>query len=300
MSCVQSTAAKSRPRSGRAEACRAFAGGPGSTIRTSMQSLVDSWFRAALRRWPSVQWPLERFGIHIGTSRPSYPEDVYLGGAASERLDEAWAVIHGECRPEVLRRVSRVGSRNASPEDLWSEALTRLMAEDPDGPELGDGTRTRMIRRFRGDSPLPAFIAVIAKRYSMDLGRRRMAAERYRAERLVTSRSQQASVQEVAMERELASRFAAEFRIAFSGLLPSRQALLSLVYGQQLPKSEAGRLLGMPDYKVSRELRSAMEHLRERLESVNPGSWTEEALETWTRAWTQAYSSGAGGSSDEA
>jgi RNA polymerase sigma factor (sigma-70 family) len=288
------------PRSGPAQECRACDDGRASTIRTSMQSTVESWFRMALRRWPSVNWPLERFGRHVGNSYPSYPEDYFLGGAASEHVEAAWAVIHGEFRPEVLRRVSSAGSRRATPEDLWSEALVRLMAEDPDGPELQDGRRARMIRRFRGDSPLPAFIAVVAKRYSVDLGRRKLAADRYHSAKSNAMSRHSASVDDVVMQRELAVRFAEEFRTAFSGLSPSRQALLSLVFGQRLPKSEAGRLLGMPDYKVSRELRSTMETLRERLESVNPGSWTLESLELWAGAWTQERFGGEGGSSDEA
>lgn len=289
-----------RQRSGPVPAWWAYGDGRTSTIRTSMQSLVESWFRAALRRWPTVTWPLERFGLHVGSSMPRYPEDMYLGGAASEHLQEAWTTIQVELRPEVIRRVSRAGSRGASPEDLWSEALVRLMTEDQDGPPLSDGTRPRRIRKFRGDSPLAAFIAVIAKRYGVDLGRKKMAADRYRTESSFNATSQPASAQEIAMERELAMRFASEFRDAFSGLSPSRQALLSLVYGRQLPKSEAGRLLGMRDYTVSRELRAAMEHLRDRLEMVNPGSWTPEALSIWTNAWTQARSTGGGGSSDEA
>lgn len=287
-------------RCGRAPGLWASDAGQASTIRTSMQNLVESWFRAALRKWPMVRWPLERFGRHVGTSTPRYPEDMFLGGAASEHLDEAWAAIQVDYRPEVLRRVSHSSSRGASPEDLWSEALVRLMAEDPDGPPLADGKLPRRIRRFRGESPLPAFIAVIAKRYGVDLARRKMAADRHQAEIVAHGMTQPASAQEVAMERELAARFAAEFRLAFSALSPSRQALLSLVYGQQLPKSDAGRLLGMPDYKVSRELRASMDFLRDRLDSTNPGSWTPEALNMWIEAWTQACASGGGGSSDDA
>jgi RNA polymerase sigma factor (sigma-70 family) len=265
-----------------------------------MQSLVESWFRAALRRWPTVRWPLERFGLHVGSDAPRYPEDLYLGGAASERLEEAWSVIHIECRPEVLRRVSRVSSRGSSAEDLWSEAMVRLMAEDTDAPALQDGNRPCRIRRFRGDAPLPGFIAVIAKRYGMDQIRRDAAAERFRSGHALEMERRQADTRDPVMDSELAARFANDFERAFSSLPPSRQALLSLVYGQQLPKSEAGRLLGMRDYKVSRELAASMEALRERLNAEASEAWTAVTTQRWTRLWTEACWHGAEGVSDGA
>lgn len=266
----------------------------------SMQSLVESWFRAALRRWPTVRWPLERFGLHLSGITPNYPEDVFLGGAASEHLQEAWTTIDAEYRSEVLRRVSHRASRSASPEDLWGEAIVRLMAEDPDGPLLDSGAKARWIRRFRGASSLPGFIAVIAGRYGSDHLRKKMAADRYHAEKSATSHTGHPTVQESMMEHELAERFASEFRLAFSSLSPSRQALLSFVYGQQLPKSVAGRMLGMRDYKVSRELAASMDFLRTQLEAINPGAWSAEALETWTRAWTQISDQVLGELPDEA
>jgi RNA polymerase sigma factor (sigma-70 family) len=264
-----------------------------------MQSLVESWFRAALRRWPTVNWPMERYGLHVGASVPKHPEDLFLGGAASERLPEAWAAIQEDIRPEVLRRVSRVRSRTASPEDLWSEAIVRLMAEDQHGSSLPDGSRPTNIVRFRGDAPLASFIAVVAKRAGIDLLRRDAAAAHREHFASVQRLGRQPSPEQDAIEAELAQRFAADFRDAFGSLPPSRQALLSLVYGQRLPKSEAGRLLGMPDYKVSRELAASMETLRERLSAPPQGDWTPEAARMWLRVWTESPLREDGGASRE-
>jgi RNA polymerase sigma factor (sigma-70 family) len=264
----------------------------------SMQSMVESWFRAALSRWPKVRWSLDRFGLHVSGLTPNFPEDVFLGGAASEHLQEAWVAIEADYRAEVVRRVSHRSSRSASPEDLWGEAITRLMAEDPDGPLLPNGARARRIRRFRGESSLPGFIAIIASRHGSDQLRKKLAADRYMAERSATSRMAHSPAEESIMERELAERFASQFRVAFSSLSPLRQALLSLVYGQQLPKAEAGRLLGMRDYKVSRELGAAMDSLRAQLDLAYPGTWSTDALETWTREWTRISGHG-GRSTDE-
>jgi DNA-directed RNA polymerase specialized sigma24 family protein len=91
--------------------------------------------------------------------------------------------------------------------------------------------------------------------------------------------------QEEAESMEMADRFAAEFASAFRSLTPTRQALLSLVYGHGMGKADAGRVLGMRDYEVSRELGASIRSLRDRLDAVNPGTWTQSAAERWTRAW---------------
>jgi len=72
------------------------------------------------------------------------------------------------------------------------------------------------------------------------------------------------------------------------------------VYGHGMGKADAGRVLGMRDYEVSRELGASMRSLRERLESVNPGTWTLAAAERWTRAWSELSQSTEGGSLHDA
>jgi RNA polymerase sigma factor (sigma-70 family) len=275
-------------------------GGPTSTIPSTMTTPVESWFQAAMRRWPKVKWSLERFGVHVGSELPNHPEDLYLGGAASERLTEAWSVINEECRPEVLRRVGRLAGRSGAADDLWGEAVVRMMSEDPDGPVLPNGQRVAKIRRYRGAVPLPSFIAVVAKRIGVDLMRKDAVSDRLGTAKVADAQRRQTDTSALVMEEELAARFAVEFQRGFSSLSPSQQALLSLVYGQGLPKGEAGRLLGMRDYKVSRELAETMEVLRERLTLTQPGSWTPQAVQLWTEAWTAPSSRGGGGSSDEA
>jgi RNA polymerase sigma factor (sigma-70 family) len=253
-------------------------------------AVVESWFQGARSRWPSVQWTIERFYSHLGSDQPKHPEDLFLGGAAADRLDTAWGAIHVEVRPEVLRRVMRVSRRSDSPEDLWAEAVTRLIADDAEGAALADGRRQARIRRFRGVVPMPAFIAVIAKRIAVDRIRKLSRVSRgldVKTAESMAVHGPQRSVQEEVVSMEMADRFAVQFAAAFRALTPTRQALLSLIYGHRMRKADAGRVLGMRDYAVSRELRAAMEHLRERLEAANPGTWTQAAVERWTEAWAE-------------
>ena len=247
--------------------------------------LLHSWFRAAQRRWPLVRWNLDRFEDHVGTETPIFPEDLYLGGAASERLEQAWTAIDADFRQEVLRRVTRIGRGPQEAEDLWGEAIARLISEDPEGAPLSDGKRTGRIRRFRGSVPLPSYISVVAKRIAMDRMRRDAVSQEVRMNR-ATMLPEAPTPEDTFSGRESADLFAREFAEAFSSLTPTMQALLSLVFGQGMAKAEAGRLLGLRDYQVSRELKSATDSLRDRLEAARPGSWSPEAAEAWARAWT--------------
>jgi RNA polymerase sigma factor (sigma-70 family) len=213
-------------------------------------------------------------------------------------MDSAWEIIHIEVRPEVLRRVTRIARRSEIPEDLWAEALTRLMSDDAEGATLVDGRRPARIRRFRGIVPMPAFISVVAKRIALD---RIRILSRERCEPLITAKDQPAmecanpSPQAEVESMELADRFIGEFRTAFHALSPKRQALLSLIYGPGMRKADAGRVVGIRDYKVSRELGATKQLLRDQLNLHAPGTWTARAIERWIRAFSQLTDLNEGG-----
>lgn len=166
--------------------------------------------------------------------------------------------------------------------------MVRLMSEDPDGMLLPDGRRSGRIRRFRGSVPLPSYISVVAKRIALDRVRRDTVRREIGMNRALVASGRTATPDEQASHSELAGLLAREFADAFTTLTPTRQALLSLVYGQGMAKMDAGQLLGMRDYQVSRELKSSMEALRDRLELLRPGEWTSELSEAWVQAWTAA------------
>ena len=250
---------------------------------------LREWFLAAQRRWPSIPWGFDRFSVHVGSGDPRYPEDLFLGGAASERAPEAWTQIQAEIRPEVLRRIGRIGRKAESAEDLWQEAVLGLMDEDPEATEAPDGRRPGKIRRFRGLAPLAAFMAVRAKRIGIDRIRHLQVQRRAPGEDASREPGRGPSPQEAAQQMEQATRFARQFEQAFASLTPTRQALLGLVFGQQMPKAQAGTLLGLRDYQVSRELSASMECLRLSLESVGPGEWSTAAVDSWMLVWTTLH-----------
>ena len=254
--------------------------------RMSMLPL-EVWFRCARERWPAVDWSILRFGIHLGEITPKHPEDVFISGAASERLENAWVAINQDFRPEVLRRLLQVSRVGESAEDLWSETIVRLMSVDPTGVQLADGRPPCKIRLYRGEVPLPSYMAVIAKRIAFDDLRRRKVRLSLALSQAQESKRSDLPAEEIKMEQEMAERFATEFVDAFAALTPMSQALLSLHYGQGLAKADAGRLLGIAPYKVSRELGAAMKDLRIRLTRFNPETWSPTAMDMWLRTWMQ-------------
>ncbi|MSQ90750.1 MAG: sigma-70 family RNA polymerase sigma factor [Phycisphaerales bacterium] len=271
-----------------------------STITAAMSERIARWFHEAQHRWPSVRWTAARFGIHVASESPNFPLDLYLSGAASEWIDDAWVAIHTECRPEVLRRVARIARQCEMAEDLWSEAVARLMAEDKNTELLANGRRCGRIRRFRGLVPLPSYLSVVAKRIALSRIRKIRIAMQYNHSARSHGASFAANPDESLDEREDTDRFARQFARAFAALTPLRQALLSLIYGPGVAKGEAGRLLGLRDYEVSRELKAALGSLRDQLELTNHDSWSIMSAETWARAWTEVRSLQEGEPKDEA
>lgn len=249
-------------------------------------ALLHSWFEAARRRWPSVAWPLLRFERHVGDEEPRHPEDLYLAGAASEREDSAWAAIHLDVQPEVMRRLSRAATGGSSHDDMWSDAIAKLMSDLPDGEPLPDGRRPARIRQYRGTSAIGAYFAVVARRIAVDRFRR----NRLPMEGAAHVMEQTADPRGVPARTETAEamHLAAQFKRAFTALPPQQQALLSLVFGRGMPKGEAGRLLDLPAYGVSRALAAALDTLRLQLAALKDAEWSAEAVAFWLRGWADS------------
>ena len=60
---------------------------------------VDALYDQATRRWPTVPWPRQGYAAHLGPDRPAHPIDLYVGGAAGHRIDQAWQVIDEDFGP---------------------------------------------------------------------------------------------------------------------------------------------------------------------------------------------------------
>lgn len=247
------------------------------------------WYHAARSRWRGIEWPLARFRRHLRDERPRHPEDLFLGGAAGERLPEAWSSVHEECRSPVVERLHGSPRGGLSSEDLWSEAMVKLMGECLESDPLPDGRRPAKIIRFRGRSTLGTFLYVTALRVGTDAHRRRQA--RPAVESLESGAEVGSNEPSVEIERvsaEALDEEARRFTEAILGLTAERRALLALVHGRGIARGTAGRLLGLPPYQVTRELKRAVAEIRDRLRLSGDERWTSDRIDAWLRAWTIA------------
>ena len=55
-----------------------------------------------------------------------------MAGAAGYRIQEAWASIDTAFRMMVIHKLERSAKADMEAEDLWSEAVARMMREDPE------------------------------------------------------------------------------------------------------------------------------------------------------------------------
>jgi RNA polymerase sigma factor (sigma-70 family) len=254
-------------------------------------SALRAWFDSARGRWPRITWGFDRFCAHVGSDEPRHPVDMYLAGAAAERDPQAWPTIESDVRPEVLRRIHRLARRAESPEDLWQDLVVELMSEQEGSQVLADGRRPGRIACFRGPIPIGAWIAMIAKRRAIDKLRKATLRQRRRvelSESIPSPEPRSLPSEEALREAEAMAR---DFYRALRSLTPMRQALLSLVYGKSreggrpLGKAEAGAMLGLRDYQVSRELSAAMESLQASLHAQDHGAeaWKPLVIEAWIR-----------------
>ena len=251
---------------------------------------TESWFQAARRRWPSVMWSMVRFQQHVGEEQPNFPEDLFLAGAASERIDTAWSIIHVDLQPDVNRRLARVALGNLSREDLWQETITKLMLDADKAPPLPDGRMPTRIRGYRGLAAIATYLTVTARRIAVDNFRKQRLPMEGCMTHILDAADNRVQNSHTTESQEVARRFSQEFASAFMSLPNRQQALLALVYGRAMPKGEAGKAVGLPAYGVTRELAAAIHSLKDRLEMPENSIWSVEAISIWLRGWTQSHS----------
>src|SRR5688572_18547975 len=136
---------------------------------------VSTLYQQAAARWPAVRWSEEAFARHLAAdptgARPNHPLDLYLAGAAGQRIDSAWLAIETELGPAVRKVLQRQPSADWTADDLWSEARARLMDADPAAPPLPQGVKPARIIRYRGLVRLLNYLTVVAKRIAIERDR---------------------------------------------------------------------------------------------------------------------------------
>lgn len=284
-----------RPARGLADSTAAGRREPAMHDPEGFMSTLREAHAAASERWPSVPWSFERYAAHVGEDRPPHLTDLFLGGAGGWRREGAWAAIHEEISGPLELRLRRQPCGTHSPEDLVSESIAALMVDDPEAAPVGAVHPSKLVR-YRGRTSLVNYFLVVAKRIAIGSHRRRRehAADMESldpVDRRADSTDPERGVQ--------FDRLAEAIRQAYEALSARQRFLLAMIHGQDMPKAQAGELVGLPPWGVSRELEKIHDRMRFALEGVVPDEWGLSAREVWEGAWRKCFGDEAAGREHE-
>ncbi len=139
-----------------------------------------------------------------------------------------------------------------------SESITALMVDDPDA-ESDDKVRPAKMVRYRGRTSLVNYFLVVAKRIAIGSHRRRR--EQAADMEVLDPADRHAGPGDPDRERQF-DRLADAIREAYRSLTARQRFLLAMIHGQGMPKAEAGELVGLPPWGVSRELDRIHDRMR--------------------------------------
>ena len=242
--------------------------------------------------WPLVTWSLEAYRSHMGDTVPTYPQDLYIAGAAGCRISEAWSSIDEAFRMMVTRKLATSARADLEPEDLWSESVARLMRADPESGHTEMGEPLMHITRYRGMTRLPWYFLATARTIAIDRHRRLVRDPKQYATEFYEDVAQSSHLDDPAVATSQLEQMDVLMRSivdAFHGLSSNHQFLLSAIYRDRMSKADAGSMIGLSPWQTSRELRKAEEHMRLRVEHALPREWDTPTKDAWSHGWEQCW-----------
>jgi len=239
--------------------------------------------------WPEVEWSLEAYRRHLGEDPPPHPEDLYVAGAAGHRFPEAWSAIDVAYRTMVTRRLERSARADLEAEDLWSEAVARMMRDDPAQGNTEKGEPLMHLARYRGRTRLPWHFLAAARTIAIDRHRKHVRGPAVTSGEVSTIPAPHDESDQDMLQQEAASALGRAVLDGFRRLPASHQFLLAGIYRDGMTKADAGRVLDLSPWQTSRELRKAEEHLRLQVEHAMPGEWSRRTREAWARSWQECW-----------
>lgn len=242
--------------------------------------------------WPGVTWALEAFQSHLGETPPTHPSDLYVAGAAGHRINPAWSSIDETYRDMVVRRLERTARADLEAEDLWSEAVARMMRDDPESGMTDQGDPVMHIARYRGLTRLPWHFLAAARTIAIDRHRKQSRGPRHVSADAAADIAHGGGDDDPALitgQEELADVLANAVVQAFESLEVQHQFLLAAIYRDGLGKADAGAVVGLSPWQTSRELRKAEEQLRLQVQHAVPGQWSPSTRAAWDHGWRQCW-----------
>lgn len=261
--------------------------------------------RRVSSRWPTIAWPVSAFLAHLADdpSAPPHLEDLYLAGAAGHRVDAAWTVIETDFGPDTRRVLQRQPRADATAEDLWGDTIARLIDDDADRPPLDDGRQPAKITRYRGRIKLLNYLVLVARRIAIQ-------RQRKHKPQLTLSGSQNTDLSgndpdappanslpnpgaedpaKAAANHESASRLRETLARALDELTDEQRFLLSSIYRHGIAQKQAGAMLGWSPFKANRQVKAAINTLRDSLADLDDLDWTPQLRAAWEGCWAEAW-----------
>ena len=196
-------------------------------------------------------------------------EDLALAAACAAGIESAWEDFHRAYR-QYLEDVAR-------DDEVAGEVIAELF-----GIKGGGG----QIAQFRGRSSLKGWLRAIVSQAQIDRHRREA-----RFEPLETLPVEPAHEEhpENFERRENATALARALQSEVAALAPDQRLLLSWYYVDQLRLAQIGRLRGVHESTVSRELEALRKDLRKRVEKrLRAGGFSRDRIEECFRHSVEA------------
>jgi len=250
-------------------------------------SSLQEQFEIAKQRWPGVAWERAAFEKHLDREPCKNPEDLYLGGAAGHRIDQAWVVIETELGPATKKVLSRHALADFSPDELWSDTVGKLIAEDQKNQKLPDGRWPAYIIRYRGKISLLNFLILAARRIAIQRNRRLKPTMRIASDSDEDdgARHEPAaatdSPAQAAQESELIQRLERAVAAVWAELSSDQQFLLGTAAAGSMQQKEAGKLLGLSAFQANRAVKDAREKLESAMSEFKDIEWTDGLRRAW-------------------
>ena len=192
----------------------------------------------------------------------------------------------------VITKLERSAKADMEAEDLWSEAVARMMREDPENGVNDADQPVMHIARYRGMTRLPWYFLATARTIAIDRHRRRERGPRQHSTDFsedVSRSSQMDDPSFASSQSETMKALVDAVLGGFESLEANHQFLLAAIYRDDMSKAEAGAVAGLSPWQTSRELRKAEEHMRLRVQHALPGEWNSLTRDAWSHGWQQCW-----------
>ena len=216
----------------------------------------------ANNRWPNIKWEYDKYHNHVDGKEVKNPIDMYLAGAAGNRIDEAWLEIEVDLGPKVCQRMESKPKADYTTDDIWSITRLYIMDDDKKKPMLDSDRYPARIIQYQGRSSLLSYLITIACQKANERFRK---MEKHNPLSIDNFKSDESSFDpadkieenpllQLANEEVILS-FQKTLKDAFEKLDPDQKYMLQMVLFQGMKQKDAGKMIGLSETNAARAMK---------------------------------------------